>query len=154
MPLLWQFCLHQLLQSCAQRWQRDNHSVVIMIMINNRLFMVPHLLWAQSAYKDISIRYFITHTHACTHARTHARALLSLSLLNSGKELSFKWNDFCLFSPSSSQMMNCRREIVRWMPQTNGRNWPLPITAVTLHLCPTSATTQWPLKKATSSLWR
>ena len=31
---------------------------------NNRLFMVPHLVRAQSAYKDIRMyAHFITHTH-------------------------------------------------------------------------------------------
>ena len=41
---------------------------------NNRLFMAPHLVRAQSAYKDIRRRSF-HHAHArtrgCTHARTH-----------------------------------------------------------------------------------
>ena len=54
---------------------------------NNRLFMVPHLVSAQSAYRDIKICSFHhthththTHTHRCmrthtqTHARTHAQA--------------------------------------------------------------------------------
>ena len=39
---------------------------------NNRLFVVPHLVRAQGAYKDIWIHSFHhTHTHAC--ARTHTR---------------------------------------------------------------------------------
>ena len=41
---------------------------------NNRLFMAPHLVRAQSVYKDIRI-HTRTHTHTHTHARarTHAR---------------------------------------------------------------------------------
>ena len=44
---------------------------------NNRLFMVPHLVRAPSAYKDIKIHSFY-HTHTArhtqaAHARTHTR---------------------------------------------------------------------------------
>ena len=39
---------------------------------NNRLFMVSHLVRAQSAYKDIGYTHFITQTHtdACMHTHT------------------------------------------------------------------------------------
>ena len=44
---------------------------------NNRLFMAPHLVRAQSAYKDIRIHSFY-HRHVCTHTHTpphtHTRA--------------------------------------------------------------------------------
>ena len=45
---------------------------------NNRLFMAPHLVRAQSAYKTIKIHSFYhththaTHTHTHTHTQTHA----------------------------------------------------------------------------------
>ena len=39
---------------------------------NNRLFLVPHLVRAQSDYKDVRICSFHhTHTHIHTHAHTH-----------------------------------------------------------------------------------
>ena len=50
----------------AQREERsrDNNN-------NNRLFMAPHLVRAQSTYKNIKINSFY-HTHTQTHARrTH-----------------------------------------------------------------------------------
>ena len=44
------------------------------IIINNRLFMAPHLIRAQSAFKDIRIHSFHhTHTHTQKHARARAR---------------------------------------------------------------------------------
>ena len=51
---------------------------------NNRLFIVPHLIRAQSAYSVIRICSFYhthTHVHACKHAHTHTLThSLSLSL--------------------------------------------------------------------------
>ena len=46
---------------------------------NNRLFMAPHLIRAQSAYKDIRVHSFHhthmhTHAHTCTHMHTHTHA--------------------------------------------------------------------------------
>ena len=41
---------------------------------DNILFMVPHLVRAQSAYKDIRIHSFITHTHTHTHTHRRTRA--------------------------------------------------------------------------------
>ena len=41
---------------------------------NNRLFVEPHLVRAQSVYTDIGIRSFHhihPHTHTCTHPDTH-----------------------------------------------------------------------------------
>ena len=35
--------------------------------------MVPHLVRAQSVYKDIRYAHFITYTHTHTHAYMHAR---------------------------------------------------------------------------------
>ena len=40
---------------------------------NNRLFMAPHLVRAQSTYKDIRIHSF-HHSHTHTHARAHQDA--------------------------------------------------------------------------------
>ena len=43
---------------------------------NNGLFMAPHLVRAQSAYKDIRIHSFHhTHRHTRTHAHTHYKYL-------------------------------------------------------------------------------
>ena len=39
---------------------------------NNRLFVAPHLVRAQSAYRDKRIKGY-THFITCTHARTHVR---------------------------------------------------------------------------------
>ena len=42
---------------------------------NNRLFMAPHLVRAQSDYKNIRIHSFhYTHTHPHTHTHTHTQA--------------------------------------------------------------------------------
>ena len=55
---------------------------------NNRLFMVPHLVSAQSAYRDIRICSFHhththTHTHRCmrTHTQTGVPKLTALYIL-------------------------------------------------------------------------
>ena len=46
---------------------------------NNRLFMAPHLIRAQSTYKDIRI-HSIHHTHTCMHTHTHTQQLAVLSI--------------------------------------------------------------------------
>ena len=48
---------------------------------NNRLFMAPHLLRAQSAYKDIrihSLHYTHTHIHTHTHVTHTTNTCISI----------------------------------------------------------------------------
>ena len=55
--------------SCSSQVFSTAELFEVHLVYNNRLFMVPHLVRAQSAYKGIRICSFITHTH--THKHTH-----------------------------------------------------------------------------------
>ena len=69
---------------CSNTWtmetshdcKSNTKSIILIIYINNRLFMAPHLVRAQSAYKDQD-SLISSHTHRCmcahTLSHTHTR---------------------------------------------------------------------------------
>ena len=67
--------------------------------------MAPHLVRAQSAYKDILYGYahFITHTQSKTHKCTHTHTTLQIHAL-----LVMGWYN-------EKKMTVCRREEKRWV---------------------------------------
>ena len=62
---------------CSNTWtmetshdcKSNTKSIILIIYINNRLFMAPHLVRAQSAYKDQD-SLISSHTHRCMCAHT------------------------------------------------------------------------------------
>ena len=64
-------------------------AVVVVVVVSaaaaaaTRIFMAPHLVRAESAYRDIRTHSFHhTHTHARTHARTHTLQIHALLMMD------------------------------------------------------------------------
>ena len=81
--LLWSFLLHLSVLTCL-------HNLHVYTYIynnndNNRLFMVSHLVRAQSTYKDIRIHLF---HHACMHRHTHTNTQTYVEYLQADGSIS------------------------------------------------------------------